>query len=116
MSRDWRLDLGDMTLCCEKIATFVGTSTRDEFLANVLVYDAVLRNLEILGEAAKHVPDDVKARMTEVAWREIARIRDWITHDYFTIKADVVWNAIEVEVPLLLRTLQAFKDENPLDS
>ena len=111
MSREWRLYLGDMILCCEKIATFVGPSTRDEFLANVLVYDAVLRNLEILGEAAKHVPADVKARMPDVAWREIAGMRDWIAHGYFTIKADVVWNAIEVELPMLLRTLRAFKDE-----
>jgi uncharacterized protein with HEPN domain len=110
MSRDWRLYLADMTLCCEKIAMFVGASTRDEFLANVLVYDAVLRNLEILGEAAKHVPADVKARMPEVAWREIAGMRDWIAHGYFTIKADVVWDAIEVEVPLLLRTLKAFHE------
>ena len=112
MSREWQLYPADMILCCEKIATFVGTSTRDEFLANVLVYDAVLRNLEILGEAAKHVPADVKARMPDVAWREIAGIRDWIAHGYFTIKADVVWNAVEVELPLLLQTLRAFKDED----
>ncbi len=112
MSRDWRLYLGDMKLCGEKIAMFVGTSTRDEFLDNVLVYDAVLRNLEILGEAAKHVPVDVKAQMPEIAWREIAGMRDWLAHGYFTIKADVVWNAIEVELPLLLRTLRAFKQED----
>jgi len=85
---------------------------RDEFLANVLVYDAVLRNLEILGEAAKHVPADVKADMADIAWREIAGMRDWIAHGYFTIKADVVWNAIEVELPLLLRTLRAFNAED----
>ena len=91
---------------------FVGSSTRDEFLANVLVYDAVLRNLEILGEAAKHVPADVKAQMDDVAWREIAGMRDWLAHAYFTLKEDVVWNAIEVELPLLLRTLRAFKEED----
>jgi uncharacterized protein with HEPN domain len=49
--------------------------------------------------------------MPDVAWREIAGMRDWIAHGYFTIKADVVWNAIEVELPMLLRTLQDFKDE-----
>jgi hypothetical protein len=64
-----------MVLCRERVATFVGASTRDEFLANVLVYDAVLRNLEILGEAAKHVPAEVKAQMPDVAWREIAGSR-----------------------------------------
>ena len=112
MSRDWRLYLDDMIVCCEKVTRYVGTSGRDEFLANEMIYDAVIRNLEILGEAAKHIPADVKARMPEVAWREIAGMRDWIAHGYFTIKADVVWNAIEVEVPLLVRTLQAFKNED----
>ncbi len=112
MSREWRLYLGDMILCCEKIAIFVGDATRDEFLANVLVYDAVLRNLEILGEAAKHLPADVKVRMPDVAWREIAGMRDWIAHGDFTIGADVVWNAIEIELPLLLRTLRAFKHQD----
>ncbi len=112
MSRDSRLYLGDMIHCCEKVATFVGSATRDEFLANVLVYDAVLRNLEVLGEAAKHLPADVKTRMPDVAWREIAGMRDWIAHGYFTIRADVVWNVIEVELPLLLRTLRTFKAEN----
>jgi uncharacterized protein with HEPN domain len=112
MSHDWRLTLDDMIVCCEKVARYVGTSGRDEFLANVLVYDAVLRNLEILGEVAKHVPDDLKTRMPEVAWREIAGMRDWIAHGYLTIKADVVWNAIEVECPLLLRTLRAFQDQD----
>ena len=73
-----------------------------------MIYDAVLRNLEILGEASKHVPNDVKALLPEVAWRELAGMLDWIAHGYFTIKEDVVWNAIEVELPLLLTTLQAF--------
>lgn len=112
MSRDWRLYLDDMIVCCEKVTRYVGSSDRDEFLANELVYDAVLRNLEILGEAARHVPSDVRARMPAVAWREIAGMRDWLAHAYLTIKADVVWNAITVEVPLLLRTLQGFKDED----
>ena len=111
MSRDWRLYLDDMILCCEKVALYVGTSGRDDFLSNPLVYDAVNRNLEILGEAVKHLPEDVKARMPGVAWREIAGMRDWLAHGYFTISADVVWNAVDAEVPALLRTLRAFKDE-----
>ncbi len=113
MSRDWRLFFDDMILCAEKITMFLGDSNRETFFGNVILYDAVLRNLEILGEAAKQIPDDVKSRMPELAWREIAGMRDWLAHAYFTISPDVVWNAIEVEVPLLLRTLQAFKDENP---
>ena len=113
MSREWRFFLDDMILCCEKITKFVGTFTLEEFLEDALVYDAVFRNLEILGEAAKHIPAEVKAMMPDLAWREIIGMRDRIAHGYFTIKTDVIWNAIKVEVPLLLSTLQAFKKENP---
>src|SRR5262249_25029708 len=70
--------------------------------------DAVMRNLEILGEAAKHIPSDVRARMPGVAWREIAGMRDWLAHRYFTINAGIVWDALTLEVPLLLRTLEEF--------
>jgi uncharacterized protein with HEPN domain len=110
MSRDWRLYLGDMILCCEKVTRFVGASGRDDFLANELVYDAVMRNLDVLGEAAKHIPDGVKAGMPDVAWREIAGMRDWLAHGYFTTNPDIVWNVITVEVPLLLKTLRDFSD------
>jgi uncharacterized protein with HEPN domain len=112
MSRDWRLYLDDMLLCCENVTEYVGTMTREQFLGTKLVTHAVLHNLEVLGEAAKHLPEDVKGRMPGVAWREIAGMRDWLAHAYFRINPDVVWNVIKVEVPILSRTLQAFKDEN----
>ena len=110
MSRDWWIYLDHMIDCCEKITRYIGSSNRDEFLTNELVYDAVLRNLETLGEATKHVPTEVKARMPAVAWREIAGMRDWLAHGYLTIRADVIWNAIRVEVPLLWETLQVFQE------
>jgi uncharacterized protein with HEPN domain len=112
MSRDWRSYLGDMLVACERVSRYVGGRSREAFLADELVYDAVVRNLEILGEAAKHIPDDVKVRMPDVAWREISGMRDWLAHAYFKINSDVLWNAVDREVPLLLGSLQAFKDED----
>jgi uncharacterized protein with HEPN domain len=112
MSRDWRLYLDDMLLCCEKLTKYIGGMSREAFLSNDLVYDAVIRNLEILGQAAKCLPQDVKERMPGVAWREIAGMRDWLAHAYFKINDDVVWNAVEEEVPILLQALQAFKGED----
>ena len=111
MSRDWRLYLDDMLLCCENVTEYVGTMTREQFLGTKLVSHAVLHNLEILGEAAKHLPDDVKGRMPEVAWREIAGMRDWISQVYYRVDLDIVWDAVENKVPELLRALQSFKDK-----
>ena len=67
--------------------------------------------LLIVGEAAKRIPDDI-ATMPEVEWRKIAGMRDWMVHAYFAINDMILWDAIETKVPELLRTLQAFTDEN----
>ena len=111
MSRDWHDYLADMRLACEKVSRYVGGREREPFLADEMAYDAVLRNLEILGEAAKHIPADVRARMPGVAWREIAGMRDWLAHAYFKADDGIVWNAVAVEVPLLFQALQAFEDQ-----
>ena len=60
MSRDWRLYLDDMEVACEKVVRYVGSLDREAFLADEKTYDAVLRNLEIIGESAKRLPSDIR--------------------------------------------------------
>ena len=76
-----------------------------------MVLDAVLRNLEVVGEAAKHVPNDLRARISGVEWKKIAGMRDWIAHAYYRVDDDIVWDVVETKIPELLRTLQTFKDQ-----
>ncbi len=75
-------------------------------------YHPVVHCLLIVGEAAKRIPDDMRARMPGIEWKKIAGIRDWMVHAYFSIDSDILWNVVEFKVPELLRALQNFKDEN----
>jgi uncharacterized protein with HEPN domain len=81
-------------------------------VGNQLVYDAVLRNLEIIGEVAKRVPPDVRQRMSSVEWAKIAGMRDWLAHAYFNVNSDIVWDVITNKLPELERVVQAFLDES----
>ncbi len=106
-SPEQRID--DILRCCEKILRFTAGMAREQLSEQELVMDAVLRNLEIFGEATKHLPDHVRAAMPGIAWKEIAGMRDWISHVYDRVDDEVVWNAIEVDLPLLLHTLQVHR-------
>ena len=72
-------------------------------------YDAIVPNLEVLGEACKGVPGDVRARDEEIAWRRIAGLRDVLAHAYFGVDEDIVWNVVSAEVPALLPRLIALR-------
>ena len=108
MSREWRFYLGDMIEGCEKIRRYAAGVGRDAFLADDRTYDAVVRNVEIVGEAAEHVPEDIRRQMPGVEWRKISGMRDWIAHSYFGIDPDILWDVVEEKVPDLLRRLREF--------
>lgn len=108
MSRDWRLYLEDIERACEKVGRFTHGCDLETFIADERTYDAVLRNLEVIGEAAKRVPDDVRSQMPDVPWRAIAGFRDFVAHVYFAVDDQIVWNAVQQEVPKLLATVGTF--------
>ncbi len=99
MSRDPRLYLEDMRDSCRKVMRYAEGMSIEQLAADEKTLDAVMRNLEITGEAAKQVPQDVKNRHPEVERRSIAGFRDVAIHAYPTIDEEVVWDIAQHKVP-----------------
>ena len=106
MSRDWQLYWLDIIECCEKVLRYTQGMDRNTFFADERTYDAVVRNLEIIGEAAKRLPGDVRNLAPEIEWRKISAFRDFVAHAYFGIDADILWNVVSDKIPQLLTALQ----------
>jgi uncharacterized protein with HEPN domain len=91
--------LEDILQSCEKIRRYIGEMTLEEFTSNDIVYDAVVRNLTIIGEAAKHIPDEMRQQYSEIQWRKIAGFRDIAMHEYFGISNSILWDIIRNKIP-----------------
>ncbi len=85
MSRSWELFLRDMLEAAGKVIRYTDERQMDAFVADEMAYDATLRNLEILGEAAKNIPGEIRQRYPEVDWRGVAGLRDILAHAYFAL-------------------------------
>lgn len=101
MSRDFRLYLDDILECCDRVLEYTEGYSYEQFAGDSKTVDAVVRNLEIIGEAVKGLPAEVIERAPEIEWKLIARFRANVIHRYFGIRLPIVWNVIENEVALL---------------
>jgi uncharacterized protein with HEPN domain len=106
VSRDEALYIEDMVQACEKVVRFTAGLEYDAFVKDERTYDAVLRNLEVIGEAAKRVPPSVRERMPNVPWRAICGFRDVLAHGYFALDDGIIWNAVQNEIPKLLEVVR----------
>jgi uncharacterized protein with HEPN domain len=116
VSHDWRLYLDDIAECSRRVLEYTRGMTLEEFLLDTRTYDAVLRNLEIIGEATQKVPADARLRYPDVAWSEIARFRDRLAHGYRHLDDAIIWGTVQNDiVPLLQRVQQilAAEDREP---
>ena len=108
MSRDEIMYIEDIAESCKKILRFTKGLTRSDFIQDERTFDAVVRNLEIIGEAAKHVSDNLRGQMPDVEWRKISSMRDTIAHEYFGIDNDILWDVIQNKIPQLAKTINWF--------
>ncbi len=110
VGREWRFYIDDMISFAEKVIAYTGGMDQQAFVASGLVYDATLRNLELIGEAATHVPDAVRAAHPQVSWRLVVATRNRLIHGYLGIDSDTLWSIVVSDVPALLLSLRTVKD------
>lgn len=108
-SRDWRVYLQEMLVDCQKVVRYTsGMSTLADFTRDDAAYDGILHNLQMIGEAARYIPDEVRPLMPNVEWKAIVGLRNVIVHRYFAIDNEIVWDIVQRKIPELERELKAF--------
>jgi uncharacterized protein with HEPN domain len=114
MTRDPKLFLHDILRSAQYIQSFVKELSYDEFIKDEKTSSAVIRKLEIIGEAAKNIPDTLKVKYPEILWKDIAGMRDHLIHGYFGVDYVMVWNTIKSDIPTFTSSISKILDE--LDS
>ena len=99
MKREYKLFIQDIKDCIAQIDEFVGDMKLEEFKADEMVSSAVVRKLEVIGEATKNIPSEIRQKYKELPWSDMAKMRDKIIHGYFGIDYEVVWKTIKERLP-----------------
>jgi len=105
--RDYTIYVKDMVAAIESIEAFIAGMGFEEFARDDKTLSAVLRKLEVLGEASKQVPEEIRAKHSDVPWREMAGMRDKLIHFYFGVDEALVWQTITNKIPDVKRRLQS---------
>ena len=96
--RDADLLLEDIRSAMARIERYTSGMAREQFLADEKTIDAVVRNLEVIGEAVRWLPDDFKQRHVSIPWGQIAGLRNRIVHDYFGLDVEIIWQVLAVSL------------------
>jgi uncharacterized protein with HEPN domain len=101
MPRDYKIYLEDMLQAIDRVFRYTKGLSLEAFSSDEKTLDAVVRNLEILGEAAKQVPDSVRRIHPQVDWSKLSGLRDILIHQYFGIDVVIVWDVVRTKLPPL---------------
>ena len=110
LERAWHFYLDDMIGFCERVQVFTDNCDQTFFVNDTMRFDATLRNIELIGEAATHIPQDVRASSPQIPWRMVIAVRNQLIHGYLGIDNDTVWSIIQTDIPVLLLELKSLKE------
>lgn len=110
LERNFIMYLEDMLQSMERIGEYIGDLDLQKFKRNHLVIDAVVRNFEIIGEASKNIPKDVREKYPEIPWRQMYGLRNLIAHEYFGVDYEMIWEIAKKNIPVNLRDLSKIVD------
>jgi uncharacterized protein with HEPN domain len=111
MPRDYKVYLEDIIEAIRKIRFFTTGLSSQTFLSDIKTFDAVIRNLEIIGEAIKRVPEEIRSIYPDVEWKKIAGLRDILAHEYFGVDVEIIWDIIQNKLPVLEEQIKQMLEE-----
>lgn len=117
LQREWGFYISDMIAFAEKVVAYTNGLDQEKFVSCGLNYDAIMRNLSMVSEAATHIPDHIRTFASEINWQQYIGAHNRLIHNYWGINNDIVWDIIQDEIPVLIKQLHALKkaaDENQI--
>lgn len=108
--RDWRVRVEDILEAIDRINRYTEGMSEARFRENEMVQDALIRNFAVIGEAVRHVPEDIQESYPEVPWSRIKGIRNVLVHEYFGVDVGIVWDTIQEDLPELTEKLKQMLD------
>jgi uncharacterized protein with HEPN domain len=107
-----RDSLSDLQEAIRRIADYTAGMTDETFSADIRTQDAVIRNLEIIGEATKNLSEELRAKHPLLPWKSMAGVRDRLIHHYFGVNLDIVWQIISAELPQVASQVEKILSNN----
>ncbi len=111
MKRDFFFRIEDILESIDKIEQYTKGKTQEEFYENNLLQDAVVRRLEVIGEAAKHIPTTIKNKNAQIPWKQMSGLRDIAIHDYSSLEYLRIWNTLKKDLPSTKVMIEQLKKE-----
>lgn len=109
MKRDYKLYIDDIRESIKQIEEYMKNVTQEQFKYNKQLEDAVIRRLEIIGEASRNIPRALKEKNNQVPWFDMAQFRDFITHSYFEIGNLTIWKTVKNKLPIIKEGMKKIK-------
>ncbi len=110
--RNWKFLFEDILECTIKIEEYLGNLDYSGFTKNPMLIDAVVRNIEIIGEASTRIPDDVQNKFNAIPWKQLKGIRNRIIHEYFGVDLNIIWHIVKNDLPPLKNQIQQALETN----
>lgn len=112
MKKDPKIFIKHILESISRIESFSRGLAKEDFLKDELKQSAIIRQLEVIGEATKNIPDSFRIKYLDIEWKKIAGTRDKLSHDYFGVDLNTVWDVIKEDLPTLKKEIEKILKDN----